>query len=124
MFDTVRRKKIKVTPEEIVRQLWITYFTTVRNVNPRLIAVERGFEAFGKKRRFDLVLFDKQQQPLLLAEFKAPDVAISQITFDQIAVYNMQLNIPFALVSNGRHHYCFRVEKDKKEYLFLDQLPV
>jgi hypothetical protein len=124
VFDVVRRKKVRVTPEEIVRQLWITYFLQNRGLNPKLIAVERAFEAFGKRRRFDLVVFDNKQSPVLLAEFKAPEVVISQSTFDQIAVYNLQLNIPYALVSNGVRHFCFRTEDEIARYKFLEELPV
>ena len=124
VFDPVRRKKVKVTPEEMVRQLWISYFLQERGLNPKLIAVERAFEAFGRRRRFDLVIFDKTQRPVLLAEFKAPDVNINQSTFDQIAVYNLQLQIPYALVSNGVRHFCFEADDQTTGYKFLTEIPV
>lgn len=123
VFDPVRRRNIRATPEEIVRQLWINYFLQIHNFNPKLIAIERSFTMQGMKRRFDLVLFDKSTQPILLAEFKAPGVSITQSTFDQIAMYNMQWHVPFTLVSNGISHYCFRIDDDQKGFFFLEQLP-
>jgi hypothetical protein len=123
MYDPVRRKYVRSTPEEIVRQLWIRYLLEKLAVNKKLVAVERSFSIQGMKRRFDLVLFDKSTLPVLLAEFKAPGVNINQSTFDQIAVYNMQLRIPYALVSNGMEHYCFQIDDEKKGFLFLEDLP-
>jgi hypothetical protein len=123
VYDPVRRIYVRSTTEEIVRQLWIRYLLDVRIVNSKLLAVERAFSIQGMKRRFDLVLFDRTTMPVLLAEFKAPGVSVNQVTFDQIAVYNMQLQIPYALVSNGMEHYCFQIDDEKKGFVFLNDLP-
>jgi hypothetical protein len=123
VLDPLRKRKIITTPEEIVRQLWIIYFTQILSINHRLIAVERAFNLNGLTKRFDLVIFGKDTIPLLLAEFKAPGITISQSTFDQIAHYNMKWNVPYSLISNGQEHYCFRVDHDAKTYLFEDILP-
>ncbi len=124
VFDPIRKKHFIATPEEIVRQLWIAYFIETIKLNPRLIAIERSFELHGLKKRFDLILFQKDTQPLLLAEFKAPGVPLSQSTFDQIAQYNMKWNVPYALVSNGRDHYCFTVDHDRQTFIWHDALPM
>ena len=94
LFDPVRRRNVSVNPEEVVRQLWILYLLDVLHINPKLIAVERSVKINGTKRRFDLMIFDKSTDPILLAEFKAPGVIINQGVFDQIGHYNMALNVP------------------------------
>ncbi|MDQ3016141.1 MAG: type I restriction enzyme HsdR N-terminal domain-containing protein [Bacteroidota bacterium] len=124
VFDPLRKKYIRTTPEEIVRQLWIRYFLNELNLNCKLIAVERAFQIQGMIRRFDMVIFDKNTHPILLIEFKAPDIPIRQMSFDQIARYNMQLKVPYSLISNGRQHYCFRIDDDKKQFVWQDHLPV
>ncbi len=124
VFDPVRRKHVRATPEEIVRQLWIIYFLDTLHLNPKLIAVERLVPMRGMQRRFDLVIFDKTTNPVLLAEFKAPGVNITQLTFDQIGHYNMELRVPYALVSNGSQHYCFVIDDDKKGFEFLSEIPL
>lgn len=124
LFDPVRRKNVRATPEELVRQLWILYFLETLSLNPKLIAVERSFMINGMKRRFDLVIFDKSTTPVLLAEFKAPGIQISQATFDQIAQYNMELQVPYAMVSNGTLHYCFKIDDEKRGFEFLAELPL
>jgi hypothetical protein len=123
VFDPVRRKYVRTNPEKIVRQLWLVYFLEVIQLNPKLIAVERKFVAHGTARRFDLVVFDTNSKPMLLAEFKAPDIALQQTVFDQIAHYNMQLKVPHALVSNGRTHYCFRIDDGQQEFVWETELP-
>ncbi len=124
VFDRVRRKNVRATPEEIVRQLWIIYFLENLKLNPKLIAVERSFTIQGRQRRFDLVVFDKNAKPALLAEFKAPEVQVTQLTFDQIGHYNMELRVPYALVSNGSQHYCFIIDDEKRGFEFLDDIPL
>ena len=122
IFDPIRRKYFIATPEEIVRQLWIIYLTETRKINPKLIAVERAFNINGLDKRFDLVVFEKSTHPILLAEFKSPGSTISQITFDQIAQYNMKLQVPYALVSNGRQHYCFRIDDEERKFVWEKEL--
>lgn len=123
VFDPLRRKHIRATPEEIVRQLWLVYLIHEIKLNKKLIAVERMFRSPNFVHRFDLVVFNKQALPVLLAEFKSPGIPISQSTFDQIARYNMELQVPYALVSNGRDHYCFNVDEKEKKYNWLESLP-
>ncbi len=124
VFDPVRRKNVRATPEEIVRQLWIIYFTEKLSLNPKLISVERSLTVHGMKRRFDLVIFDKTTQPILLAEFKAPSILLNQMVFDQIAQYNMEMQVPLALVSNGSSHYCFRIDDERRGFEFLNEIPI
>ena len=124
VLDPVRKKFIRATPEEIVRQLWIVYFLHVSKVNIKLISVERLFNIHGMMRRFDLVIFDPSTHPVLLAEFKGPDIKIQQSAFDQIGHYNMQLQVPYSLISNGSQHYCFQIDHEKKGFLWQSELPL
>lgn len=123
VFDLLRKKFLIVTPEEIVRQLWISFLTTQLLINPKLIAVERAFSINGLDKRFDLVVFNKEAQPVLLAEFKGPGIRINQSTFDQIAHYNMALHVPYSLISNGVNHYCFKIDDELKSFVWQDALP-
>ena len=123
IFDPLRMSYVPSTPEEVVRQLWIIYFLDIAAVSKKLMSVERAFQHNTMTRRFDLVIFDRTAQPLLLAEFKGPEIKISQSTFDQIARYNMELNVPFSLISNGREHYCFQIDDEKRRFVWQEKLP-
>jgi hypothetical protein len=60
---------------------------------------------------------------VLVAEFKAPEIKISQQAFDQIVRYNMQLKVKYLIVSNGLHHFCCRISYDDNSYVFLAEIP-
>ena len=123
VLDPLRRRQVIATPEEIVRQLWIIHLTRILQLNQKLIAVERAFNLNGLTKRFDLVVFKNDTLPLLLAEFKAPGISITQAVFDQIAHYNMKWEVPYSLVSNGQQHYCFRLDHDSKGFVWEEGLP-
>ncbi len=113
VFDIVRKKYVILTPEEWVRQHLLHWFTNEGNYPASLIAVERGIEMNGLKKRFDVLVFNKSGNPLLLAECKSPDIALSQQTFMQAAVYNSRFNCPYLLITNGLSHFYCHYENGK-----------
>lgn len=124
IFDPIRKKKIQLLPEELVRQLMVQWFLNKSSFNRNNIQVEKLIIIHQLKRRFDIVVYDKNIKPYILIECKAPEVRISQATFDQIAVYNMALSAPFLMVSNGLETYCAKMDHDNKSYIFMDKIPV
>jgi hypothetical protein len=58
-----------------------------------------------------------------LIECKAPEVSISQQTFDQIARYNLVLNAEYLMVTNGVNHYFCQMDFENEKYVFLKELP-
>jgi len=101
----------------------VQFLIAEKKYSPSLIAVEAGVKVNNNPQRADLVIFDRSGNPLLVAEFKAPEVKISQQTFDQIVRYNMQLKVPFLIVSNGMQHYCCRINYAENSYAFLPEIP-
>lgn len=124
VFDSVRRKWVALTPEEMVRQLLIYYFIHTHHFPVSRMSVERKLSLHGMTRRYDLVLFDKTANPLLLAECKAPTIPLNQDVLDQAARYNLELKVPYLFVTNGRQSYCSRIDFDKESWKFLDEMPV
>ncbi|MFA5328801.1 MAG: type I restriction enzyme HsdR N-terminal domain-containing protein [Prolixibacteraceae bacterium] len=123
IFDSLRKKYVRLTPEEWVRQNFVQFLVTAKKYSPALLAVEASVNINGNPQRADLVVFDRQGNPALVAEFKAPEVKISQQAFDQIARYNMQLKVKFLLVSNGLQHYFCRLDFIAGTYSFLPEIP-
>ena len=64
-----------------------------------------------------------QGNALVIVEYKAPTIAISQKTFDQIVRYNMVLHANYLIVSNGLNHYCCKLDYDNNSYSFLKEIP-
>lgn len=124
--DDVRRRYVRLTPEEWVRQHLIRTLVDVLGYPRGLLAVEKQVDAVGGPRRADLVAYDRGStapRPLLIAECKAPSVALGQAVFDQVSRYNTVTLAPHLVVTNGREHYCWQVDLEARTYHFLDAIP-
>ena len=120
VLDPVRRRYVALTPEEGVRQhLLADLFALGYPVG--LLAVENGIAFGGKTWRADAVAYTRSGQALLLAECKAPGVAVSQETFDQLARYNAVLGAGVLVVDNGRVRYC--CVRAGTGWVFVDAVP-
>ncbi len=123
IFDTVRRKWVVLQPEETVRQLVIIYLLQDKQYNKNRIAVERGLRVNGLYKRCDILVYDRQMRPFMLIECKAPDIPITQATFRQIANYNLPLQVPFLMVTNGPISYCCKMRYEQESFEFLEDIP-
>lgn len=123
IFDPLRAKWVVVTPEEWVRQHFVNYLTTRLGYPAGRMANEIQLSQNGRRRRCDTVVYDRYLQPLVIVEYKRPDVVITQAVFDQIARYNSVLTAPWLMVSNGLKHYCCRFDKETGRYTFVRGLP-
>ncbi len=123
IFDVIRKKFIVLTPEEWVRQNFIQYLKSEKKYPSSLMAVEKKIIINQNQRRFDLVIYAKTGQPLLIAEFKAPNIKITQETFDQVVRYNMALKVKNVVVSNGMQHFACEINYEKNSYSYLKEIP-
>lgn len=123
IFDGVRKRFVLLTPEEWVRQHFIRYLVHEKKYPESLMAVEKQIILNGKQFRFDLLVYRRNGEPLLIAEFKAPGVKISQDTFDQVVRYNMALKVERVVVSNGMQHYVCEIDYEVNSYKFLKEVP-
>jgi hypothetical protein len=123
IFDPIRRKFVMLTPEEWVRQNLIAYLTQVKGYPVSMIGVEKQLLLNKLPKRFDLVVFGRNASPFLLVECKAPGVEITEKTFDQAARYNMLLRAEYFLITNGLEHYTCRIDYERKQYIFIEDVP-
>jgi hypothetical protein len=123
IFDSQRKRYVRLTPEEWVRQHFIRFLILQKNYPAALLAIETQLEVNGLKKRCDAVLHDKTGNPQLIIEFKAPEIRINQAIFDQVAVYNSKLNVNCFIISNGLEHYFCRADKDNSKYIISSRIP-
>ena len=123
IYDPVRKKHLILTPEELVRQLLLCHLLQVMNYPIGKIRVEKGLEINKRIKRCDILVYDKEFKPWLLVECKRAKVPIDQAVFDQIARYNMPLQVPYLMLSNGIDIYCCTMDVEAESYRFLDALP-
>jgi hypothetical protein len=123
IFDQSRRKFVLLTSEEWVRQNCLHFLHEYKNFPISLLSVEKSFKLNNLLLRYDIVAYSNKAKPVLLVECKAPEVNITQRTFDQIAVYNLELKVPYLLVTNGIDLFCCSVDFDNSRFIFLKEIP-
>ena len=123
IFDFLRRKYVALTPEEWVRQHFTHYLVEHKGYPKGLMGNEVELHIGEKRLRCDTVLYNKEGQPRMIIEYKAPTIQIQQKTFDQISAYNLLLHVDYLIVSNGLQHYCCKMEYENQKYLFLQDIP-
>lgn len=123
IFDSLRRKFVALTPEEWVRQHFVSYLITQKGYRALLMQNEGFIKLNSLKKRCDTVVFDNQLKPLMIIEYKKPDVKITQEVFDQIARYNIVLKVNYLIVSNGISHYCCRMNYETQSVEYISEIP-
>lgn len=123
IFDILRRKYVALTPEEWVRQHFIHYLIGYKGYPAALLANEAPLQVGEKRVRADSVLYDRQLQPRLIIEYKAPTIPLTQKVFDQITVYNLLLHVDYLIVSNGLETYICKMDYTNHTYRFLEMIP-
>lgn len=130
IFCPFRRKYVAATPEEHVRQTFLHALVEQFGYPQSLIGVEVPIAVgAGVDKRCDAVVYSRSLQPLMLIEFKAPEVAITQTTLDQAAVYNTTVHAPYLILANGKQTVVARIDKQSTEgeqteqIQFLNHIP-
>lgn len=123
IFDEIRKKFIILTPEEWVRQHVVKYLLNDKKYPKSWINVEKIIKINKLTKRYDVVVFNPDGSIFLLVECKAPEINISQHTFDQIARYNLALKAQYLMVTNGLEHYFCQLDYENERYHFLQELP-
>lgn len=124
IFDQLRKKFIMLTPEEWVRQNFIAFLISEKKYPQALMGNEISLNQNGIKRRCDTLVTDKFGNPLVIIEYKAPEIVISQEVFDQITRYNSVYLVKYLIVSNGINHYCCKIDYENNKAIFLKEIPL
>ena len=123
VFDVVRKKYFKLTAEEWVRQHFIHYLNTNKQYPFSLMGIEKTITYNGLRKRADIILYNTSGIPIMIVECKAPEVEITQATFDQIARYNFTLKVKYLVVTNGKKQFCCVMDYEQEEINFLRNIP-
>lgn len=123
LLDPIRSKWLVLQPEEIVRQLMVQYLIGEKNYNKNRIRLEQGLLVNGLSKRCDILIYDNDIKPFLLVECKSPKVPISQATFEQIANYNLPLQVKYLVVTNGPATFCCEMDYENRSFRFLSAIP-
>ena len=112
IWDPIRMKNIILTPEEIVRQVWLCFLVQNVGIRTTQIQVEKTLRIGAVRKRFDIVIYFDNVKPWMIIECKRPDMNINQNVMDQATMYNMSLRAPYLLISNGDVHLCASIQEN------------
>jgi hypothetical protein len=123
VLDVYRKRFVKLTPEEEVRQRFARYLVEEKGFPASLLMTEFALKVNTLSRRCDILVHKPAGHPAVLVECKAPEVPINQASFDQVARYNLAFRVRYLMVTNGLKHYCCELNFDTGKVLFLNQIP-
>ena len=126
IYDMLRKRFVALTPEEWVRQHFLHFLINHKGYPSAYMASEVPIKLNGMDRRCDSVVYRRgiiPLLPLMIIEFKEPNVPITPQVVDQICRYNMVLHVNYLVISNGLQHYCIAIDYEKEEYTFLQDIP-
>ena len=112
IFDEFRKRWVKLTPEEWVRQNFLQYLTQTKKYPASLIAIEKEIKLGELKKRFDIVVYDADTKPWMIVECKEMNVPLDKAVLNQVLRYNISLNVPYVVITNGISCIAFSL-KDK-----------
>lgn len=123
IFDVIRKKYVRLTPEEWVRQHFLHYLTDHLAYPRALVRLEQGVKYNRLQHRTDILVYNRSAKPLLLVECKAPHVPLNHDTWGQIARYNAQINAQLLVMTNGLQHFCWKLDYDQGNHTLLPAVP-
>ncbi len=123
IHDFLRRKYVALTPEEWVRQHFVHYLVEHLGYPRGLVGNEIELRVGEKRMRCDTVVYDRSLRPLMIVEYKSPEVELTQRVLDQVLAYNSVLQVGYVVVSNGLRHFCCRLDNVQHGYTFIDAIP-
>ena len=101
IFDSLRKKWLLLTPEEWVRQNFVQYLVQIRHYPSSLIALEKEIKLGELKKRFDIMVYNKDHKPWMIVECKEMNVPLTENVLHQALRYNISVPVSFLVITNG-----------------------
>ena len=121
IFDALRRRWLQLSPEEWVRQNFIRYLIEVKHYPSSLIAQEKEIRLGELRKRFDILIYDRDHRPWMMIECKEMNVTLSDAAFHQVLRYNISVPVKYIIVTNGKLTFGWR--KGKEGVFLLEEIP-
>ena len=122
VWDPLRKKSVRLTPEEEVRQWFISVLHEGMKVPEHMMGSEVSLTWNGMDYRADIVVYDRSAHPLLVVECKRPEVELSQEVVDQAIRYNNALDVRYIVITNGLKTFMF--ERGAEGFTFVEKAPL
>ncbi len=109
IFDEVRRKWVRLTPEEWVRQNVLQYLLQVMHYPAALLAIEKEIHLGELRKRCDVVVY-KNAQPWMVIECKEMNVPLNESVLMQLLRYNTAFGCTYLVITNGSYTWSWEIK--------------
>lgn len=121
IFDSLRKKWLLLTPEEWVRQNFLSYLVKVQAYPATLIALEKQIKVGEMLKRFDILVYDTNHRPWMMVECKGPDIALRESTLEQLLRYHISTPAKYLVITNGKTTIAW--EKVERKLVLVAEMP-
>lgn len=121
IFDSLRKKWLMLSPEEWVRQNFVQYLLKIKNYPATLIAIEKEIKLGELRKRFDILVYDKNHQPWMMIECKSASIKLDEKVLEQVLRYNISVPVQYLIVANGND--CFGWIRQHGKLELIDEMP-
>jgi hypothetical protein len=121
IFDPIRKIWLLLTEEEWVRQNFVNYLVAELKYPSAVIALEKEITLHELKKRFDVLVYNKEHKPWMMVECKAPEVALNDEVLQQVLRYNISVPVTYIVITNGQTTIGWK--KEEGELRLLSVLP-
>jgi len=122
IFDFIRKQWLLLNEEEWVRQNFIQFLVQELKYPLQLIAVEKEIQLGDLKKRFDILVYDREHKPWMLIECKAGEITLDEKVLHQVLRYNISMPADFLIITNG--HFTYAWEKRNGELKEIQHMPL
>ena len=122
IFDFIRKQWLLLNEEEWVRQNFIQFLVQELMYPSELIAVEKEIQLGDLKKRFDILVYDRDHNPWMLVECKSGEIMLNEKVLHQVLRYSISMPANFLVITNGQFTYAW--EKINGELKEIPQMPV
>jgi len=121
IFDPLRKRWLMLTPEEWVRQNFVQYLIREKKYPAALIAMEKVIRLGELKKRFDILVYDRNHRPWMMIECKSPSIKMDESVLHQLLRYHISVQTGYLVITNGSYAYGW--EKENKGLKIIGDLP-
>ena len=121
IFDPLRKRWLTLTPEEWVRQNFVQYLIREKKYPAALIAMEKVIKLGELRKRFDILVYDRNHRPWMMIECKSPAIKMDEAVLHQLLRYHISVQTGYLVITNGTYAYGW--EKENKGLKVIRDLP-
>ena len=121
IFDPLRKRWLMLTPEEWVRQNFVQYLIREKKYPAALIAMEKVIRLGELKKRFDILVYDRNHRPWMMIECKSPAIKMDEAVLHQLLRYHISVQTGYLVITNGTYAYGW--EKETRGLKIIRDLP-